>query len=707
MGQVHILQGIGQRRQARPQSIYGTGWRLQVQAEIHAGVILRIVGFVHHGRGLGIRPRHDDGVARRDGFEIEAVEVKVERLAAIALGHRRCGWLGGRQVGQRRRRMRLLGQIHALAAQLVARALAQADDGVVFRIAIQGIGGVERQAQRGGLRPLLALAPRHAVQLACLVFEGTHVIARRIDFQQLQTGRMALRVQAQGFLEDIFRLAIAAIGDIHVRFGHGVRFIAFQHACARHGADAGGGSGRTEQMIARLGLLVFRRRAGRRRDGRFRLEDGGHGFGWRRRVLAAARDHQRRHGGQQRGDADADGPKVIIDLVGDGRFQRRRLLHERHGLGLRHGRLRFGGRAGHGTGRGTGRSAGSSLGRLGRGWRALVGHGLALNRHQLFQVADVLFQLLDARGRFIDLFRLGDLVFLAGHGALAGRLGSRFRLRQFQLVLRFAHGRRLFLHLRGADLAGRALRRLRRLGRLALRHLARQLVAVGFEIDGMRRHHALRFGRVRRADGLRAGHCQDAPGLHAVHVLALEGVGIGAVQGDEHHVERHARRLEFAGDAAQGIARPDLVFASRFLLCRRRGIGTGLGLARFHRRRHLRAARLARFRRIEHEGIFAHLAPALAAQFQQQVHHGFGHRLCRADADERLAVAVFHGERQRVQRGIEFHVGLAVGVRRRQLGQQAGRFAWLDGRQFDLGAQRLAGGGQHRDLAQLGCGCRR
>ena len=81
--------------------------------------------------------------------------------------------------------------------------------------------------------------------------------------------------------------------------------------------------------------------------------------------------------------------------------------------------------------------------------------------------------------------------------------------------------------------------------------------------------------------------------------------------------------------------------------------------------------------------------------------------LRRTDADEGLAIAVFHGKRQGIQRGIEFHVGLAVGVRRRQLGQQAGRLAWLDDRQFDLGAQRLAGGGQHRDLAQLGCGCRR
>ena len=705
MGQVHVFQRVRQRRQTGAQAIYGAGWRLQVEAEIHAGVILRLL---RSGLRLAVRPRHDDRVAGGNGLEIEAVEVKIEggaRIAGAHGGHRLCR----RQVGRWGRQ--IVGQVHALAMQVVADALAQADDGIVFRVAIQGIGGIERQAQRGRLRPLFALAARQAVELAGLVFKRAHIAAGRIDFQQLQAGSMAFGVDAQGFLEDIFRLAIAAVGNIHVRFGDGVRFIRIEHAGARCGSHAGCGGARTEQVVARFGLLVFRRQARWRRHRRFRFKHGRHVLWRRRRVLAAARDHQRGHGGQQCGQADADGPQMVADLVGDGRLQRRWFFHQRHRFRLRYGRLRFGWRAGDGAGRSTGRyagrRAGSGLGWLGGRRRALVGHGLALDRHQLFQVADVLFQLLDTGGRFIDLLRLGNLVFLAGDGALAGRLGRRLRLRQFQLVLRFAHGCRLFLDLGRADLASRALRRLRRLGRLALRYLPRQLVAVGFEIDGVRRHDALRFGRVGGAHGIRARHGQDAPRLHAVHVLAPEGIGIGAVQGDEHHVERHARWFQFAGDAAQGVARLDLVFASR--LFRRRSISRHgrLALAWLHRRRHLRAARLARLGCVEHERIFAYLASALAAQFQQQIHHRFGHGLRRADTDEGLAVAVFHGKRQRVQGRIEFHVGLAIRVRRRQLGQQAACLAWLDGRQFDLGAQRLAGSGQHGNLAQLGCGYRR
>lgn len=132
----------------------------------------------------------------------------------------------------------------------------------------------------------LALAPRQAVELAGLIFKRAHVVAGRIDFQQLQAGRMAFRVDAQSFLEDIFRLTIAAVSDIHVRFGDGVRFIRIEHAGHRGGGHAGSGRARTEQVIARFRLLVFRRQAGRRRHRRFRLDHGGDiALGWRRRLL--------------------------------------------------------------------------------------------------------------------------------------------------------------------------------------------------------------------------------------------------------------------------------------------------------------------------------------------------------------------------------------------------------------------------------------
>ena len=429
-------------------------------------------------------------------------------------------------------------------------------------------------------------------------------------------------------------------------------------------------------------------------------------LGPRWRVFLAPRNHQCSNSREQGCQRNTDRPQVIVDLVGERWLQWRWFLDQRYRLGFRHRRLRC-----------RRRCAGGHVIGFGRRWRALVGHCLVFHGHQLFQVADVFFQFLDARGRFFHLLGLGDFLFLAGHRALACRLGGRFGFRQFQLVLRFADRRRFFLDAGGADLAARALRGLRRTRRPAACYLAGQLVAVGFEVQRMRRHHALGFGAVQRAHGLAGRHGQDASGLHAVHVLALEGVRIGAIQRHQHHVERHAGRPEFTGDAAQRVALPDAVVAGFFLLARggrhggrrRRGRCRAAAntLARLHRRRHLRAARLARFGRIEHERILSGLRAALAAQFQQQVDQRFGQRLRRADADERGAGARLDGKRQVVQCRIEVDHRLAVGIGRRQLGQQGRGLAWLDAGQLHFRAQRLADGGQYRNLAQLGRVCRR
>ena len=81
---------------------------------------------------------------------------------------------------------------------VVAGSLAQADDGVVFRIAIQGLVGSSARPSAAP-RPLFALATRQAVQLAGWSSNArTSCVPNR--FQQLQAGRMAFRVDAQGFL---------------------------------------------------------------------------------------------------------------------------------------------------------------------------------------------------------------------------------------------------------------------------------------------------------------------------------------------------------------------------------------------------------------------------------------------------------------------------------------------------------------------------
>jgi hypothetical protein len=209
-----------------------------------------------------------------------------------------------------------------------------------------------------------------------------------------------------------------------------------------------------------------------------------------------------------------------------------------------------------------------------------------------------------------------------------------------------------------------------------------------------------RRGRAR----CRRRHRQDLARLQAVHVVADEGVRIGAVQGDQHHVERDVDRFQLAGDAAEvspcldavarcgadAGARPAGAAAS---VVARRCLRTGAPLAArtFRRRgracgrgavaravciagRDLGRLRRAQFGRVEQEGVFAHQAAVIPGQLQQQVDEGLVQRLRRADAHELAAAALLDGETQRQQGRIEFDVRGAVGVGRRQLRDQAGRF---------------------------------
>jgi hypothetical protein len=101
------------------------------------------------------------------------------------------------------------------------------------------------------------------------------------------------------------------------------------------------------------------------------------------------------------------------------------------------------------------------IGALGR-----FGAGLALDRDQLFEIVDVLFQLLDAGLGVRQFLFLGHHVF----GAVVAPLPVAAwpaGFRQAQLVLRFVGGGRAFLDL-GRDAAGRALPCLRLACRFAL-----------------------------------------------------------------------------------------------------------------------------------------------------------------------------------------------------------------------------------------------
>ena len=99
----------------------------------------------------------------------------------------------------------------------------------------------------------------------------------------------------------------------------------------------------------------------------------------------------------------------------------------------------------------------------------------------------------------------------------------------------------------------------------------------------------------------------------------------------------------------------------------------GARLARGVRRRgDLRRLRRAQFGRIEQEGVFAHQAAAVPAQFEQHVDERFVERLRRGDLDDLAAAALFDREAQRQQGRIEFDV--------RQRGRHRARPAWRPGR---------------------------
>jgi hypothetical protein len=230
-----------------------------------------------------------------------------------------------------------------------------------------------------------------------------------------------------------------------------------------------------------------------------------------------------------------------------------------------------------------GLSCGAGLARHnGRGGRCRCGRGLlrlgaalALDGRQLLEVVDVAFQFLDALLGFLELALLGDRVFGAAWSRpCRQRCRCRRRLRQAQLVLGLVGGGRAFLDL-GGDLAAGALACLRGLDRLRGADLAGQLVAVGVEVGRVGDHDAVRLAFVQRLHAAGVRHRQDAARLQAVHVVADEGVRVGAVQRHQHHVERDVDRLQLGGDAAQAVARLDAVFrggdpAGR--LRRRRGL---------------------------------------------------------------------------------------------------------------------------------------
>ncbi len=515
-------------------------------------------------------------------------------------------------------------------------------------------------------------------------------------------------MRAQRFLQDFLGLRVAPVGDVHVGFGDRIDFIRIELAGRWREARIEDAVVGVDALAAAFGeqrLGAGARCAQHRRFGR-------HGLYGRSIALAALRDAEQDQEQHQEGCSDIQ--HIVQQRVDQAFFWFRR----RHRLFQAWMRDRLGRR------RHDGRCCGGLLG---------FGACAARHRHQVFQFADVLFEFLDAGLGLFEFALLGQRVFDAGGAGLRRAGGACRGLRQAQLVLRFVGGGRLFFDARG-HAPGCALAALRRAGRGAGGHLAGELVAVGVEVRRMRHDHAARFALARAAtQRVAIGHAQDLARLQAVHVIADEGLGIGAVQRHEHHVERNLGRLHAGGDATERIAATHAVSAlgSCGVALRRLALGafacggdaSPLGrvggrcsssgssrccngrLRRCTRRRgagHLRRLRRAQFGRIEQERVLAHQTPVIPGQLEQHVDERLVQRLAGIDPDDLAATALLDGETQRQQRRIEVDVCTAEGFGRGQLDGHAGRILTGAGRQFDLGAQWLAKCRQHGQFSKPG-----
>ncbi|MCY1358535.1 hypothetical protein D9M69_450720 [compost metagenome] len=312
------------------------------------------------------------------------------------------------------------------------------------------------------------------------------------------------------------------------------------------------------------------------------------------RVDTQQRHHQAAAGQQQRVGQQAVKERRLLHRCGLSQHRRRRLG--------RRGRCRRGNR-GSGLRRRSGgsgrrwrrfrgihlrrlgshhvRCGGFGLGRRGRLFLFLAGQrrlvGLAqlgdlgvLQLEQLLHVADILFQLRQARLGFLDLALARDVGF--GLGARIG-LRAPLGLAQLQLVARAIGRGRLFLHARRhvAGLLAAAVGH-DRLGRGG----TRQAAAIGVEALRARDHFA---ARLLPRNGLRlllGRHLQHRAAAQPVHVAADKGIGIVAVERDQHLVQRHrfGALYGFAGNPIQRIAALDGIAAAR------RRVGTRCGYRR-------------------------------------------------------------------------------------------------------------------------------
>ena len=419
---------------------------------------------------------------------------------------------------------------------------------------VQGIFRIQAAAQFGDAGPVGALTLGELEHVACHCFQGLAVLALGVNFAQLDVDGNPCGVVANRLFQNLFRLQVAAIGQVDVGFCNRVHIAASIQLAGRVG------HGRAARGHFAVGGVDALTTAGA--EERVRLNAAFHeGTVYAASATAALHDTvsaitdqqsqqaatgQWNHGVFHQPIKEAglfDGWWRRHDHLGCGRCRCRCLGGRCRRSGIRSGRSirRGAGRFGWHLGcrsrclrgcRGGGNAGHFCLdrrrrtGRWGGGWSRACSRGCA----DLVQVADVLGQLSHTGVGLAGLLVFRQLVF-------SSLLALERTLREGQLVWGSCCGLAVF-HL-GLHLAtGRALGR----GHCCARCGISQLAAEGVEVAALGCQDLASLGVGHRLGGGFIRNLQHRAGAYAVHVTLDECIGVGAHQGHQHLVQRNICR---------------------------------------------------------------------------------------------------------------------------------------------------------------------
>ena len=439
---------------------------------------------------------------------------------------------------------------------------------------------VELAAERDGLVPDIALPVADGEELGGDRLERLRLVVLRVDLEQLQVDLLPLRVLLQRILQDLFRLCVAAVREVHLGLGDRVDLVGIDVAETFAAEIAG------ERVVAGVdhataggpeygvGLDVRARDDAVLELRALAPTRGDHGSD-------AAQDYQRR---------GTDSPiwnrrQQVGEEARWLGFRRRGGLRRRLGRRGIRGRRRDR-RSGCGLGFrrrgrrchrcGSGSRGGRRRGRCGCGrrcWRGCCGlarrflgrrHRRIAQLEPALHIGKGLFQRRDLRLRVLELRRSGNCI-LGISGLAAARCA-----RHANLVRSGCSRGRAVLD-RGAD----GPTRLPGGCPGGLRRGTGHAVAVVAPVGRLHPDDAARLGRGRRLRVLRRRDRHDRPGAQPVHVVAFERALIAAEERREHLLERHVGGLVLRSDPLQRVAALDGVLIPTAARRRRRPAGRG------------------------------------------------------------------------------------------------------------------------------------